>query len=269
MSVVNTPNTEEGNTRPPPSTMRKLCFTLNNYTEYENTTLVDLCKNRGYLFCIGKEIGENLTPHLQGYIEFKSPKTWATIKNMLPRAHIERAKGTRKQNIAYCTKDGIFESNFPVPLRELVLAEYTDVEWKPWQQDIINLYDSIPDSRSIHWITDVLGNNGKTFLTKYLVVAKDVLLASGKKCDVFHQVAKRLENEDDQKPFKMVILDIPRHQQEFINYGLLEDLKDGLIMSGKYEGGTFAFPSPHVVVMSNQEPDYSKFSMDRWKTIVL
>jgi hypothetical protein len=100
-------------------------------------------------------------------------------------------------------------------------------------------------------------------------VKHKILLADGKKADVFHQVAKRLENEDDQEAFRMVILDLPRHNQEFTNYGLLEQLKNGLVMSGKYEGGTFAFPSPHVIVMSNQEPDYEKFSLDRWKVINL
>jgi hypothetical protein len=230
---------------------------------------VELCNERGYLYCIGKEVGEKGTPHLQGYIEFKAPRTWQTIKNLLPRAHIEKARGTRKQNIAYCSKEKNFLSNFPIPLEEQVLKEYEGVTWKPWQQEIVDLYVTQPDPRKIYWITDIIGNNGKTFLTRWMVAKHQVLLASGKKQDVFHQVAKRLENEDDQKPFRMVILDIPRHQQDFTNYGLLEELKNGMVMSGKYEGGTFVFPSPHVVVMSNSEPDFSKFSADRWVHQVL
>lgn len=146
---------------------------------------------------------------------------------------------------------------------ELLLEEYDDVTWYGWQQEIIDLLSTKPDPRKIYWINDSVGNNGKSYLTKYLFLKGKVLLADGKKADVFHQIAKCFE-DGKEATFQMVILDIPRHQQEFTNYALLEQIKNGLIMSGKYEGGTFAFPIPHVVVMSNQEPDYSKFSMDRW-----
>lgn len=272
MQNINTINIGGGNTNSPPinpKTMRKLCFTFNNYSNTEYSKIVEICESRNYLYCIGEEVGESGTPHLQGYIEFKTPKAWSTIKKMLPKAHIERAKGNRKQNLTYCKKDGKFKSNFPVPLEEQVLLEYADVEWRPWQQQVIDMYVQPPDKRHIYWVIDTLGNNGKSYLTRYLAVKHKVLIAGGKKADVFHQVAKRLENEDEENPFRMVILDLPRHSQEFTNYGLLEELKNGLIMSGKYEGGTFVFPSPHVIVMSNSAPDFSKFSQDRWKIIDL
>ena len=272
MQIPNTLNTAGGNTITPaslPKTLRKCCFTFNNYTNIEYHKIVEICNDRNYKYCIGEEVGENGTKHLQGYMEFSSPKTFATLKKLLPKAHIEKAKGTRKQNLTYCKKDGKFLCNFPVPLEEQVLNEYKDIEWRPWQQEILDLYVQPPNKRHIYWVIDSVGNKGKTFLTRYLVVKHKILLADGKKADVFHQVAKRLENEDDQEAFRMVILDLPRHNQEFTNYGLLEQLKNGLVMSGKYEGGTFAFPSPHVIVMSNQEPDYEKFSLDRWKVINL
>lgn len=272
MSEINTNNIGGGNTNSPPinpKTMRKLCFTFNNYNNIEYSKIVEICESRSYLYCIGEEVGESGTPHLQGYIEFKTPKSWSTIKKLLPKAHIEKAKGNRQQNLTYCKKDGKFKSNFPVPLSEQVLAEYADVEWRPWQQEILDMYVQQPDKRHIYWVIDSIGNKGKSFLTRYLAVKHKVLIAGGKKADVFHQVAKRLENVDEENPFRMVILDLPRHAQEFTNYGLLEELKNGLIMSGKYEGGTFVFPSPHVIVMSNAAPDFSKFSSDRWKVIDL
>ncbi len=61
-----------------------------------------------------------------------------------------------------------------------------------------------------------------------------------------------------------MILDLPRHNVDYVNYGLLEQLKNGCMFSGKYEGGQFVFPIPHVVVFANQAPDMSKFSLDRW-----
>jgi len=264
----NTQNNGGGNTITPPKSMRRCCFTLNNPNNTILKLIEKICDERQYKYCIGEEVGESGTPHLQGYIEFPSPKTFGTIQRLLPGAHIERAKGTRKQNLTYCKKEGKFICSFPLPLDELALLHYHDVQWKSWQQSIIDLYHEEPDPRKVIWLTDIVGNKGKTFLTKYMVARYQILLVDGKKTDVFHQVAKRLESED-YSLFRMVIMDIPRHQQEYINYGCLEQLKNGLISSGKYEGGTFLFPTPHVVVMSNSNPDYSKFSVDRWSEIIL
>lgn len=44
------------------------CFTINNWTEEEFQLLQDI--EVQYLV-VGKEVGENLTPHLQGYVQLK------------------------------------------------------------------------------------------------------------------------------------------------------------------------------------------------------
>lgn len=267
---VDTPNTGEGGNTVSPSlgvsSMRRVCFTLNGYDNTDLSRIVEICTNRNYKYSIGKEVGSNGNQHLQGYIEFPKPKKFQTVKNLLPRAHIEAAKGTKQENRIYTQKDGDFVTNIEPPIKERLLRDlYNNVNWYDWQRDIIELYDQPPDTRHIHWIVDRLGNRGKSYLTKYLYLKHNVLIADGKKADVFHQIAKRFEDEENPDEFTMVILDIPRHQCEYINYGLLEQLKNGLIMSGKYEGGTFVFPTPHLVVMANIEPDFNKFSQDRWK----
>jgi hypothetical protein len=225
-----------------------------------------------YKFIIGKEVGEQGTPHLQGYVEFGSPKTFNTVKLILgQRSHLEKAKADRAANIEYCSKDDENAvSNFPRPLNEIVLEEYNGVTWYAWQRDILDLLSQVPHKRKVYWFIDQVGNSGKSYLARYLVLKHDVLLVQGKAQDVFHQVAKRLDpelqkNGLDPVLFPMVVMDIPRHQKDFVNYGLLEQLKNGLILSGKYEGGTYAFPVPHVVVLSNDAPDMSKFSEDRWE----
>jgi len=40
-----------------------------------------------------------------------------------------------------------------------------------------------------------------------------------------------------------------------------------VIFTGKYEGGEIYLDNIHVIVFSNDEPDYSKFSKDRWNVI--
>lgn len=84
---------------------RSWCFTLNNYSEEEYTALQEAdCK---YII-IGKEKGKEETPHLQGYVQFKSAKTLGGVKLINGRAHWEQAKGNPQQNYDYCSKDGDF-----------------------------------------------------------------------------------------------------------------------------------------------------------------
>lgn len=66
---------------------------------------------------------------------------------------------------------------------------------------------------------------------------------------------------------KLIVVDCPRSQQDYINYGAIEQIKNGLIFSGKYEGTQLVFNSPHVIVFANEPPDYSKMSMDRWNVV--
>jgi len=83
---------------------RGWCFTINNYTddEYEAVTLWEA----SYLV-VGKEVGDNLTPHLQGYVYYDNARTFASVKKLNPRMHLEPAKGDAKQNETYCSKSGV------------------------------------------------------------------------------------------------------------------------------------------------------------------
>lgn len=86
---------------------RAYCFTLNNPTSVEEEEVKEWdCK---YLV-FGREVGENLTPHLQGYVYFNTVKSLPTLKTLQPRAHWEIARGSPLQASDYCKKDGdVFE----------------------------------------------------------------------------------------------------------------------------------------------------------------
>lgn len=83
--------------------VRNFVFTINNPIEQD---LVDLEDLKAKYVVWGEEIGKEGTNHLQGYAEMKSGVRFSTLKNKLPRAHIEARKGTAKQAIDYCKKDG-------------------------------------------------------------------------------------------------------------------------------------------------------------------
>lgn len=79
------------------------CFTLNNYTDVEYAGL--LSAPHDYVI-IGKEVGENGTPHLQGYIVFLNRKRLAGCKKLSPRAHweIKSRYSTIESCRKYCMK---------------------------------------------------------------------------------------------------------------------------------------------------------------------
>lgn len=84
---------------------RNCCFTINNPTDADIVSLV----NPYVSYCIyGKEVGENGTPHLQGYLELNKQLNLNALKVILPRAHIEKRRGSQDQAIEYCKKDGDF-----------------------------------------------------------------------------------------------------------------------------------------------------------------
>lgn len=61
---------------------------------------------------IGKEQGEEGTPHLQGYIVFKNKKRFSTVKQFVgARAHVEpkSKRSTPTEASDYCKKDGDYQ----------------------------------------------------------------------------------------------------------------------------------------------------------------
>lgn len=255
-----------GNTKSRAQRVRRCCFTLNNWTEEESQNLKDFLTSSGGLWVIGKEVGEEGTPHLQGYVRFKNQRIFKTLLEHNKRIHWEKCKGTEKENIRYCCKDGSYDKSFPDTIHEKLLKSYSTVIWKDWQKRIIDICDSSPDSRTFNWFWESDGNVGKSFLSKYLFLKYKAIIADGKKDNVFNQVNVWTQDNKDESP-RVIILNIPRHNLEFINYGMLEQLKNGLIYSGKYEGGCLAFESPHIIIFANEYPHTHKISEDRWNII--
>ena len=50
------------------------------------------------------------------------------------------------------------------------------------------------------------------------------------------------------------------------NYKILEGIKDGVAISGKYDGGFIRFKAKNIVIVfSNTYPNRSQLSKDRWR----
>ncbi len=84
------------------SRLRNWCFTINNPTAEDRKNLEEMpCE----YMVIGEEEGESKTQHIQGYVEFGKAKTFATLRRMIPRAHLEGRKGTPEEASKYCKKE--------------------------------------------------------------------------------------------------------------------------------------------------------------------
>lgn len=94
-------------------------FTINNPTDDDHALIETLgeADTTRYLI-VGREIGEEGTPHLQCYIYFTSQRWFTALKKALPRAHIEFAKGSVQQNIDYCSKDNDYTEYGTPPMSQ-------------------------------------------------------------------------------------------------------------------------------------------------------
>lgn len=143
---------------------------------------------------------------------------------------------------------------------------FNEFEPRPWQQHVMDLLDTEPDDRSIHWYHDPVGNSGKSLLSKYLMTTDPgsyyVVNFGGNMRD-FGSIMKSAL--DAGWTGHAVIFDLPRQAQTKSLWEPLEAVKNGLITTVKYQGHTLTFDSPHVLVFANFLPDVTRMSLDRWR----
>ncbi len=238
----------------------KWVFTFNNYNDKDYKTIKKLCSVYCRMAVIGKEVGEQGTPHLQGYIEFKTKARPKSKFKFTDKIHWEKAKGSKEDNYVYCTKDGDFwtlNMNWELPYD-------ISLSLLPWQNYIVNRMDTAINDRTIYWVWDKEGCKGKTLLAKWLFLKREnVVVLSGKAADMKHGIVDYKKNTGCLP--RIVIINIPRSTLDYVSYTGIEEIKDMFFYSGKYEGGMICGKNPHVLIFANEEPQYDKMSADRWK----
>lgn len=265
-------STTEGNTNPqsPPkkqiSAAKRWGFTYNNYRKEDiESILVPKFQSNCTLYVFQEETGEAGTPHLQGYIEFETKRRPTELK--LPKQmHWYCAKGTQEENIAYCTKEetrtGSIYTNIK-PKRTLKLID----KLFPWQERVRTLCEEEPDDRTVNWVYDENGKNGKTQFAKYMVVKHGAIIASaGGAKDIANLIKNAADSGKDLNEITAFIFNFAREvTSDDVSYRMLEMVKDGLVTNIKYEAETLVFNSPHIWVLANCLPNLSSLTKDRWK----
>lgn len=282
---------------------KQWCFTLNNYTPADLDNLSSPPQEEVAYLIYGKEVGASGTPHLQGTVCFQSRKRLRQVIQIIGQAHCSITRNLL-QSIEYCKKEGDFFEFGNIPnqesgkrtdieafketvkkgvtcLKELrdrhseICAKYPRfvvefvTDWKekipvephplrPWQAELYGKLILPPIEREIMFIVDLEGNQGKSWFCRYYCDLHEnaQIILPGKKADM-----AMILRED----CKVFFFDCPRSKQgEFIQYDLLEEVKNGFVFSGKYQSVIKKFKTPHVVVCMNEQPDMTKLSSDRY-----
>jgi len=271
-SVPNVP--EGGNTISPSSTVnqvnpaKKWCFTLNNFTqpdiEYLETQHCAIVPKMMFQ----TECGENCTPHLQGWLEFKVKKRPKSVYKECNRIHWEKMKGTLKQNIDYCSKTDTYTGeyryargcDFPYLGPQITLYD--------WQKPIVTMLKGKPHDRNVYWVWSSHGNLGKSTFAKWIFHnIPDTIVTGGKANDMKNGVQTYIIKNN--KFPRVVIIDIPRVNRGHFSVAGVSLIKKMFFFSGKYEGGMVSGPPPHVICFANVPPTYEEMSADRWQIMDL
>lgn len=135
-------------------------------------------------------------------------------------------------------------------------------ELRTWQLELENLLLCEPNDRSIMFYVDREGGKGKSWFMRYLITAypdRVQLLSVGKRDDIAHAV-------DESKD--IFLFSVPRNGMQFFNYTSIEQIKDRVVFSPKYDSSTKVLTKvPHVVVFSNEMPDLTALTEDRFHIV--
>lgn len=129
-----------------------------------------------------------------------------------------------------------------------------------WQQRLFDELKEGPDDRKIKFVVDEVGGKGKTWFQRYMLTEKPdevQVLSVGKRDDVAHAI----------DPSKQTFLfNVPRGGMEYFQYTIVEQIKDRMIFSPKYNSQTkILSQKAHVVVFCNELPDMDKMTEDRYE----
>lgn len=284
------------------------CFTVNNPTDESRLIVAQLIENPIVSYVIvGREVGEQGTPHLQGFFSLTARKRFAQVKALFGTVnpHLEVSRNIRA-SIQYCKKEGDYDEYGSQQSRQgersdleafkedvkqgntdlkSIIELHSDVyaKYTRFVIDYVNLHKPKRkiDSHELHsWQQDLNDYLKSDADDRTVVFIVDKIGNKGKTWFA-HWFADQNERVQVLQPGKkadmahcldescnVFIFDAPRSKQgEYIQYDFLEDIKNGYVFAPKYESRVKVLEKSHVVVLMNEHPDMTKLSSDRYKII--
>lgn len=255
----------------------------------DNSKLVKYLESVTESFAFQLELGsETKRLHIQGCFKLCIRKRKDTLirefekefgRDLVLRLRLDKMEGKWKQAVEYCTKSEGRVGDTPFLSENLVSYSGRDIQlfrdstkWFGWQNAIyVKLFNirtgvcTVADDRTIIWITDTLGNSGKSKFCKFVCHTN--------KCAVkipFGTATQIRSAVISAGPKKVYFLDIPRTlgDDDSINsiISAVEDIKNGFVTSAMYgKFQTMTFDPPHIIIFSNDPCPVTMMSIDRWE----
>lgn len=234
-------------------------ITWNDYP----SNYVELITSTAEEWTFQKEVGASGNEHIQGAMKFKNARSFISVQKLLPGCHLEVCKNWNAA-VNYCKKiDTAIQGTINTSDTRVrdAFSDF-DLKYKWWQQEIVDIIKTDPvHTRTIHWYYDTIGGVGKTTFTKHLVLQNDAIVLSGKAADMQYAITCMKV-----KP-KTIIIDIPRTAEQFLSYGGIEAIKNGMFFNTKYESKMVVFDNPHIICFANFLPQMDAMSADRWHIV--
>lgn len=286
----------------------RVCFTLNNYEQEDVDKFVEYSTREDVKYLIvGEEVGENGTPHLQGFIHLDADRKKCGLKfwkEELPggkRAHFEAARGTDEQNSKYCTKSGPYlevgKPSVPESLwgrvfeaakqsLEEALAIDPEIAVKHYHQ-LKSIYDDHNHPQMTSELPELREWQKKAVEMLETQTERQVLFivdeegGKGKSALTKHLMTTKKtwacqggKINDLMYAFdttaEYAIFDMARcNNPDFYPWNFIENIKSGWFCATKYKGGLKMFNPPKVCVMMNHMPPRDKLSEDRYNVYII
>lgn len=190
--------------------------------------------------------------HWQMTVELKTRKRWTWFKHhFLNGVYAERVRN-EEASFDYANKfetriEGPYQYPAPIEMPTDYFREEHCIPFE-WQVDLEHKLRGPADGRTVFWFWSDEGLSGKTIFARHLLLSvPGMQYCKGFKRDVFMTLNTSTRG---------VIINFARG--DYFNehtMTMLEDLKDGLIFSSKYESRAMIVDRLHIVVFANEPPN--------------
>lgn len=237
-------------------------FTHNNYNKELIEIILQVLSFEVDWLIMQEEVGDSGNKHLQGTCKLLKRRRRTELVRLIHGIHWEPTIAVTA-SVVYCSRldkryGDIWTIKFKIP--EIIVNDF-----KPygWQLEVMDIIAQPPHPRIINWFWEPDGGVGKSELALYLYDHHNAMVCMGKASDIFHVISK------NEKKRGLFIFDITKEKMEHFSYTTIEQLKNGLFMSGKYDSNIIRIhPRPHIIIFANSPPDYHKLTTKaRWNVI--
>lgn len=215
----------------------------------------------GHELILGRETGKGGFEHYQFAMDCAGDlEQYADVNHL--GWHVEKCVSW-DESVSYCEKDG----NYLYVGNSIEEREYSRIKSRhtlPLWKSIIGSLVRQNDREITYWC-DKRGGRGKSTLVYVLARRGKLFPIPRCECDpkrILDYIAMNYKGEP------IIALDLPRRQK--LNWDwveALEDIKDGLIASSKYQGRVRFIKGVRVLVTANKyipEELYKELTEDRW-----